>query len=76
MMVDYKINLVAARANADMTQREVAEKLNINRVTLANWEKGKTKIPFKALINLCNLYNIPIDLICVPDELTSGEEEV
>ena len=71
-MAGYKISLAAARVNADMTQQQVAEILKISKVTLVSWEKGKTKIPFNALLNLCELYRVPVDLIFVPDRLTSG----
>lgn len=71
--MDYKISLAAARVNANITQSEAAQKLNVSRVTLVSWEKGKTKIPFEALTNLCSLYKVPIDLICVPNDLTNSK---
>lgn len=71
-MAGYKISLAAARVNANMTQQQVAEILKISKVTLVSWEKGKTKIPFNALLNLCELYSVPVDLIFVPDKLTTS----
>lgn len=69
-MAEIKISLAAARVNANMTQEQVAEKMKISKVTLVNWEKGKTKIPFASLVGLCSLYNFPVDYIFLPYDLT------
>lgn len=65
-MTDVKISLAAARVNSGMTQKEAASKVGVSKTTLINWEKNKTKIPFKALTELCNIYNFPIDGIFLP----------
>lgn len=62
-MADVKISLAAARVNANLTQSQVAEKLEVSKTTIISWEKGKTKIPFKSLKTLCDLYQMPIDAI-------------
>lgn len=69
-MADVKISLEAARVNANMTQLQVAEALNVSKSTIINWEKGRTKIPFSSLVVLCEMYNFPIDSIFLPTELT------
>ena len=38
-----QISLAAARVNAQMTQEEVAKKMNVSKNTVVNWEKGKTE---------------------------------
>lgn len=68
--MDFKISLAAARVNADMTQDEAAEKLGVCRATLMAWEKGKTSIPSKSLMDLCSVYKCPIDAIRLPSDLT------
>ena len=72
-MADYKISLAAARVNAKLTQQQVADKISVCKSTVINWEKGKTRIPFKVLTELCKLYSVPVDLIFVPNDLTSGK---
>ena len=69
-MPDIKISLAAARVNANMTQEQAASAMNVSKVTIVNWEKGKTKIPFVSLVGLCSLYNLPIDYIFLPYDLT------
>ncbi len=36
-----KIQIQAARVNANLTQKEAAKKLNISQATLQNYESGK-----------------------------------
>ena len=65
-MKNIKISLAAARVNANMTQSQVAERIGVSKPTLINWEKGKTKIPFASLVELCKIYNFPLDAIFLP----------
>ena len=56
--MELKISLKAARVNANMTQSEVAKKLQKNKQTIVNWETGKTSIDAANFTALCKLYNI------------------
>ena len=69
-MADFKISLAAARVNANMTQEQAANAINVSKATIYSWENGKSKIPFESLVNLCNVYKFPIDYIFVPSSLT------
>ena len=53
--------LKEARKIAGMTQEEVAEKVLVSRVTISNWENGKTLPDIASLISLSELYNISLD---------------
>lgn len=69
-METLQISLAAARVNAGLTQKDVAEKLHVSKRTLINWEKGKV-IPSFATVNaLSGLYNIPEDNIFLPNKST------
>ena len=61
-----KIKLNAARVNAGLTQTEVARKLNRNKQTIVNWEKGFTEIKVNDLLALSELYGMPIEYLDVP----------
>ena len=56
-----QISLKAARVNANLTQRETAEKMGIDRSTVINWESGKTYPTAPQLIQLCTLYGVGVD---------------
>lgn len=64
----YTISLKAARVNAGLTQGEVAEKLNVDRTTIINWEKGKVSLKHEQLLSLCQLYNVPVVNIFLPKQ--------
>ncbi len=61
-----KIKLKAARVNAGLTQTEVAHKLNRNKQTIVNWEKGFTEIKVNDLLALSELYGMPIEYLEIP----------
>ena len=69
-MEGLKISLAAARVNARMTQTAVAEKMNVSKQTVVNWEKGKIVPGTAQLQFLCNLYDFPVDNIFLPSECT------
>ena len=59
----FKISLKAARTNADMTQKEAAKLLNVDKSTIASWEKGKTQPKYNQGVKLSEIYGIPYDYI-------------
>ena len=56
-----KITLKAARVNADLLQKEVADKLGVSIHTIMNWEKGRTKPKKHTLMVLSSIYNVNVD---------------
>lgn len=62
----FQISLVAARVNANLTQKEVAEKMHVTKQTIINWEKGKIIPRIPEIEMLCRIYNIPQDYIFLP----------
>ncbi len=67
-----QISLAAARVNAEMTQDEVADAMNISKNTVVNWEKGRTEIKPHELAYLSKMYNMPEEFIRVPIVTTTG----
>lgn len=62
-MEKLQISLAAARTNAEMTQSEAAEAMQVNRSTIIRWEKSE-KIPnYDECERLAELYGIPLDCI-------------
>ena len=62
-MNDLKISLTAARVNAGLTQKELAEKVGKSEGTIINWEKNPSNIRFHDLKKLCDVLKINIDNI-------------
>ena len=63
-----KITLPAARVNAGMNQREMAEFLGVDVSTITNWEKGKTEPSTSQLRKISEVSGIPMDYIFVPEK--------
>lgn len=53
--------IIFIRESLDMSQRELADKLNVSKSTYARWETGERIIPLEHLFDLCNLAKISLD---------------
>lgn len=51
------------REDKDMTQKEVADKLFIQREVYRRYETGAREIPFNIAIAIAKLYNVSLDYI-------------
>ena len=71
-IVEERIYLL--RVKNHFTQQEVANKLNLSRSLINNWENGFSNISLKQLIKLAYLYQVPIDyLLGIIDEIDNYE---
>lgn len=60
--------LLDLRKSKNLSQEEVAEKLDVTRQTISKWETDGSTPDFDKIIPLCNLYGI------TPDELLTGNK--
>lgn len=51
------------REKNEMTQKQVAEYLNIKQQQYSEYERGKREIPFRYLIEIARLYGTSLDYI-------------
>ena len=51
------------RVRANMSQTTAAERLGISEPTLRKWEDDSSRIAFKDMQRIADLYNIPLDYI-------------
>ena len=54
-------NLQILRKITNMTQEELAEKLNISRQTISKWELGTILPEIEKLVELCEIFNCSVD---------------
>ena len=59
-----------ARMRSGFTQESVAEKVNVSRQTISNWENEKSYPDIISVIELSDLYSISLD------ELLKGDEKM
>lgn len=70
-----KITLKAARVNAGYTQKSASQRLGVNRLTLRNWEQGRTQPTISKFDEMCRLYNTSLDDIVLPVNSNKMEGE-
>ena len=58
-----KITLRAARNNARLTQKEMAEKLGVSNSTVCNWENGVSFPDAEQIDRICDLLGLSYDNI-------------
>lgn len=56
-----RVSLKAARVNANLSQKDVANALKISKSTIINWEKGKTSPNVLQMQKLCEIYHAPLN---------------
>ena len=72
ILKNIQISLAAARVNAELTQDEVADKMNVSKNTVINWEKGRTGLKPHELAYLSKLYKLPEEFIFIPTVTTNS----
>lgn len=61
------------RKHKNITQEQLAEKLDISRSKVSSWETNRRDITMTDAINLVNLYNISLDNLFNPKPLEEKE---
>ncbi len=67
--------LKEARISSGLTQEEVAEKMNVSRQTISNWENEKTYPDIISVIALSDVYSISLDGLLKGDKKMIGHLE-
>jgi len=56
-------NIRNLREDNDLTQKTLAQILNVTQTTYSKYELGKINIPIEVFIKLANYYNTSVDYI-------------
>ena len=59
----YGDRLKKLRNNANLSQKELSDRLHINRSTYARYETSSTQPDFDTLVKLANYFNVTTDYI-------------
>lgn len=70
-----RISLKAARVNAGLTQREIAQKLGISEPTYNTWEKNPWNISGLYQRRLADVCKYPLDFIDFLPEILSKTQD-
>lgn len=55
--------LKEVRIDNDLTQKQLADKLNVSRSTYSGWENESDNIPLYQFNNFCELFNLSLDYV-------------
>jgi DNA-binding XRE family transcriptional regulator len=69
--VKKKIPLNAARVAANLTQDELAQKMNVSRQTVIDWESGKREMKTAYFYLFCKITGFSEDDIFLPETFTN-----
>ena len=64
------------RKNADMTQNEVADRLNLTRQAVSKYERGESFPDISVLVMMSDLYGITLDSLIGYGGATHGESKI
>ena len=64
-----------ARIEAGLTQEKAAEKINVSRQTISNWENEKSYPDIISVIALSDLYSVSLDELLKGDQKTAEHLE-
>ena len=67
-VMEIGVKLKEARIKSGLTQENVAEKIQVSRQTISNWENEKSFPDIVNVIQLSDLYNISLDQLLKGDE--------
>lgn len=66
-------NIRLYRKKANMTQKQLAEKLGVKNTAVSNWENGQNSIDTELLFRVCDVFGITINQIYGIEETESTE---
>ena len=71
-------NLKLIRKNKNMSQEELAEKVNVTRQSVSKWENGEAYPEMNNILELCKIFNCKINDLVHTDmsDITSLDEEI
>lgn len=56
------------RAENNLTQEQLAEKLQVSRSTISSWETGRSYPDLEMVIEICDCFNVSLDFLLREDE--------
>ena len=59
--MNFKDNLKKIRKDNNLSQEELAEKLNVTRQSVSKWESGIAYPEMDKVIQICKMFNLNID---------------
>lgn len=71
-MSDFSCRLKELRLENKLTQKQLAEKMNVSQTAIALWERGKREPDFYTLELLSNFFHVDVDYLLGRENNTYG----
>ena len=68
------IRLTELRLLENLTQKQLAEHLNISQGNLCDWEKGRSEPDIQRLIQLADFFNVSLDYLMGRENFTEKSD--
>lgn len=76
-MIDTKSivarNITELRIQNNLTQMELAERLNYSDKTVSKWERGESSPDISVLVQIASLFGVSLDRLVSPEAITEGD---
>ncbi|MBQ4650281.1 MAG: helix-turn-helix transcriptional regulator [Firmicutes bacterium] len=73
--MNFRENLTKLRLERHITQKELAEKMNVSLDTVVQWENGNTEPPIKDLVAISDVLGVSVDFLLGKETEDSKAEE-
>lgn len=60
-MFNYVLKIL--REESNLTQDQLAQKLNVSRSTVSHWENSTSAPTLEALVDIANLFDVSVDVL-------------
>ena len=65
--MQFSEKLVFLREKHGLSQEELAEKLDVSRQTISNWENGKVAVDASKAVEICRLFDVDMNYLFLDD---------
>ena len=72
----FNKNVRYIRSLKNMTQKELADQLNVDRSTISKWEKGTISATIGNALEVSKVLNVPIELLLSKDLSKYSTDEI
>ena len=67
--MDFSERLLTLRKGMDLTQEQLAEKMNVSRQSISKWESGQAVPELEKIIALSTIFDVTTDYLLKPSEV-------
>lgn len=66
--MNLSVKIKKLRAEKNLTQEQLAEKLQVSRSTISSWETGRSYPDLEMVIEICDCFDVSLDFLLREDE--------